>query len=348
MTRTTTSRRGFVKLSAAAGVGAAALGAPAIVQAQQVTRWRCQSMWSAAELTYKVFQDFCERVKTNTNGRLVIEPFSAGAVTGVFETLDAVSAGVLQAHSSWPGYFSGKDAGLAVISDFVFGYEHPHQAEAWFYYRGGLDMLRQAYAKYNAYPVGVSWWGVESIVSKKPIHKMEDFKGVKFRSPQGMTAEVLTKLGASIVVLPGGEVFSALDKGVVDAADWATISMNQRMGFHDIAKNPTKLFHSMPVQEFTVNMAAWRALPDEIKAIVTSTTREWTWDQIQRVAVDDVRVLKELQAKGVKQDVWGGDEMRRLRALAEKTWEEWSKKTPLAKQSYDSQIAWLKDLGLVA
>jgi TRAP-type mannitol/chloroaromatic compound transport system substrate-binding protein len=346
MTRTT-SRRGFVKLSAA-GIGAATLGAPAIVQAQQVTRWRCQSMWSGAELTYKVFQDFCERVKTNTNGRLVIEPFAAGAVTGVFETLDAVSAGVLQAHSSWPGYFSGKDAGLAVISDFVFGYEHPHQAEAWFYYRGGLDMLRQAYAKYNAYPVGVSWWGVESIVSKKPIHKMEDFKGVKFRSPQGMTAEVLTKLGASIVVLPGGEVFSALDKGVVDAADWATISMNQRMGFHEIAKYPTKLFHSMPVQEFTVNMAAWRALPDELKAIVTSTTREWTWDQIQRVAVDDVRVLKELDAKGVKQDIWAGEEMRRLRTLAEKTWEDWSKKTPLAKQSYDSQMAWLKDLGLVA
>lgn len=346
MTRTT-SRRGFVRLSAA-GVGAAALGAPAIVQAQQVTRWRCQSMWSAAELTYKAFQDFCERVKTNTNGRLVIEPFAAGAVTGVFETLDAVSAGVLQAHSSWPGYFSGKDAGLAVLSDFVFGYDHPHQAEAWFYYRGGLDMLRQAYAKYNVYPVGVSWWGVESIVSKKPIQKMEEFRGVKFRSPQGMTAEVLTKLGASIVVLPGGEVFSALDKGVVDAADWGTISMNQRMGFHDIAKHPTKLFHSMPVQEFTVNMAAWRALPDELKAIVASTTREWTWDQVQRVAVDDVRVLKELEGKNVKLEVWSRDEMQKLRALAQKTWDDWSKKTPLAKQAYDSQMAWLKDLGIVA
>lgn len=346
MTRTT-SRRGFVRLSAA-GVGAAALGAPAIVHAQQVTRWRCQSMWSAAELTYKAFQDFCERVKTNTNGRLVIEPFAAGAVTGVFETLDAVSAGVLQAHSSWPGYFSGKDAGLAVLSDFVFGYDHPHQAEAWFYYRGGLDMLRQAYAKYNVYPVGVSWWGVESIVSKKPIQKMEEFRGVKFRSPQGMTAEVLTKLGASIVVLPGGEVFSALDKGVVDAADWGTISMNQRMGFHDIAKHPTKLFHSMPVQEFTVNMAAWRALPDELKAIVTSTTREWTWDQVQRVAVDDVRVLKELEGKNVKLEIWSREEMQKLRTLAQKTWEDWSKKTPLAKQAHDSQMAWLKDLGLVA
>ena len=191
-----------------------------------------------AELTYKAFQDFCERLKVNTNGRLVIEPFAAGAVTGVFETLDAVGAGVLQAHSSWPGYFTGKDAGLAVISDFVFGYQHPHQAEAWFHHRGGMQMLREAYAKYNVYPVGVSWWGVESIVSKKPIHTMDDFKGVKFRSPQGMTAEILTKLGASIVVLPGGEVFSALDKGVVDAADWATISMNERMGFHGVAKNP--------------------------------------------------------------------------------------------------------------
>lgn len=342
-----TSRRSFVKATAGAGA-AAVIGAPAIVQAQQVTRWRCQSMWSAAELTYKVFQDFCERVKTNTNGRLVIEPFAAGAVTGAFETLDAVSAGVLQAHSSWPGYWTGKDAGLAVISDFVFGYEHPWQAEAWFHYRGGLAMLREAYAKYNVYPVGVSWWGVESIVSKKPISRMEDFRGVKFRSPQGMTAEILTKLGASIVVLPGGEVFSALDKGVVDAADWATISMNQRMGFHDVAKNPTKIFHSMPVQEFAVNMTAWRALPDELKAIVTSTTREWTWDQVQRVAVDDVRVLKELAAKGVKQDVWSGPEMAKLRELAQKTWEDWSKKSPLAKQAYDSQIAWLKDLGLVA
>jgi TRAP-type mannitol/chloroaromatic compound transport system substrate-binding protein len=344
----TTSRRKFLTSGAAVATGAAAIGAPAIVRAQEVTRWRCQSMWSAAELSYKAFQDFCERVKVDTNGRLIIEPFAAGAVTGVFETLDAVSSGVLQAHSSWPGYFSGKDAGLAVISDFVFGYQHPYQAEQWFYYRGGLDMLRAAYAKYNAYPVGVSWWGVESMVSKKPLKSMADIKGVKFRSPQGMTAEILTKLGASIVVLPGGEVFSALDKGVVDAADWGSLSMNQRMGFHDVAKYPTKLFHSMPVQEFTVNMAAWQKLPADVKGIVTSTTREWTWDQVQRVAVDDVRVAKELAAKGIREETWAGPEMAKMRELAQKTWEEWSKKTPLAKQAYDSQIAWLRELGVVA
>jgi TRAP-type mannitol/chloroaromatic compound transport system substrate-binding protein len=342
------SRRKFLASGVAAAAGAAAIGAPAIVRAQEVTRWRCQSMWSAAELTYKAFQDFCERVKVNTNGRLIIEPFAAGAVVGAFETLDAVSSGVLQAHSSWPGYFTGKDAGLAVISDFVFGYQHPYQAEAWFYHRGGLEMLRQAYAKYNAYPVGVSWWGVETMVSKKPLKSMADIKGVKFRSPQGMTAEILTKLGASIVVLPGGEVFSALDKGVVDAADWGSLSMNQRMGFHDVAKYPTKLFHSMPVQEFTVNVAAWQKLPADVKGIVQSTTHEWTWDQVQRVAVDDVRVAKELAAKGIKEEAWSGPEMVKMRELAQKTWEEWSKKTPLAKQAYDSQIAWLRELGVVA
>src|SRR5439155_511532 len=141
-------------------------------------------------------------------------------------------------------------------------------------------------------------------------------KGVKFRSPQGMTAEILTKLGASIVVLPGGEVYSALDKGVVDAADWATVSMNQRMGFHEIAKYPTKLFHSMPIQEFTVNMDAWKKLPDDLKALLHTAVREWTWDQVQRIAVDDLRVVRELAAKGIKAAQWPESEMVKIRALA--------------------------------
>ena len=336
-------RRKFIQSTVAGAVAA-----PAIVKAQASAKWKMQSMWSSAELTYKAFEDLCAHVNKLCAGKLEITPFAAGAVTGVFETLDAVTAGVLQGHSSWPGYFSGKDPGLAVISDFVFGYQHPWQAEAWYYQKGGLDMLREAYAKYNAYPVGVSWWGVESIVAKKPIKNMGDFKGVKFRSPQGMTAEILTKLGASIVVLPGGEVYSALDKGVVDAADWATISMNQRMGFHEVAKNPVIIDHSMPVQEFSVNLATWKALPDDVKLLVSGAVREWTWDQVQRVAVDDVRVLKELKAKGVERIRWDEAEMRKVRELAHKTWEDWSKKGPLAKRAYDSQVAWLRDLGLIA
>jgi len=346
------SRREFVRAAGTSAIaaGAAIAGAPAIVRAQQVHKWKAQSLWSSAELTYKIFEEFCARVKKLTNGRLEITPFSAGAVTGAFETLDAVGAGVLQAQSSWPGYWTGKDAGLAVISDFVFGYTHPWQHDAWFHYKGGLEMLREAYAKYNVYPVGVCWWGVESIPSKKPIRRMEDFKGVKFRAPHGMTAEILTKLGASVVVLPGGEVYSALDKGVVDAADWATISMNQRMGFHEVAKYPIYPgFHSMPIHEFAVNMSAWKALPDDIKGILEAAVREWAWTQVERVAIDDIRVIEELKKKGgVTLVGWQEDELRKLRALAQATWDEWAKKSPLAKKAVDSQKAWLKELGLLA
>lgn len=344
-----TNRRNFIRnIAAGATAGGAALAAPAIARAQQTFEWRAQCMWGSAELTYKAFEDLCARITTLTGGRVKVQPFPSGAVVGAFETLDAVTAGVLQAQSSWAGYWTGKDAGLALLSELSFGYEHPWQAEAWYYQKGGIDILREGYAKYNAHVVGVAWWGIETIVSKKSITKLEDIKNLKIRSPHGLTADILTKLGASIVVLPGTEVYSALDKGVVDAADWGTPSMNQRVGLHEVAKHPVRLFHSMPVQEFTVNAAEWKKLPDDLKALVTAAVRIWCWDQIQRVAVDDVRVAKELKGKGVVETRLAADEQRQLRDLAQKTWEEWSKKSPLAKKAYDGQLAWLKDLGLVA
>ena len=250
------SRRHFIASAAAAS----SLAAPAIVTAQPKVKWRAQAMWSAAETTYKAFEDFCQRVGAASGGRLEIQPFAAGSVVGVFETLDAVSAGVLDAQSTAPVYWAGKDAGFSMIGDLNFAYQHPWQAEAWYYHRGGLEMLREAYAKFNVYPVGVSWWGVEALVSKKPLNSVEDFKGMKIRTPQGMFAEIMTKLGASVVVVPGGEVYSALDKGVVDAADWATESMNFRMGFFEVAKTSVRIGHSMPSQEFAVNKAKWDAL----------------------------------------------------------------------------------------
>lgn len=338
------SRRNFIASAAAAS----AIGAPSIAVSQPKIRWRAQAMWSASETTYKAFEDFCKRVGAATGGRLEIQPFSAGAVVGVFETLDAVSAGVLDAQSTAPVYWSGKDAGFSMIGDLNFAYQHPWQAEAWYYHRGGLDMLREAYAKFNVYPVGVSWWGQEALVSKKPLKTTDDFKGLKVRTPQGMFAEIISKLGASIIVVPGGEVYSALDKGVVDAADWGSESMNHRMGFFEVAKTSIKVGHSMPSQEFAVNKGKWDALPADLKACVSSCVREWCWDQIQRIAVEDTDALAQIRAKGAEAGTMEAAEIAKMRTLAQKTWEEWSKKTPLAKKAYDSQIAWLKALGVLA
>lgn len=343
----TKSRRNFLKSGLAAGVVLPAVAAPAIVQAQAPIKWRAQCFWSTSEVTYKAFEELCARVNKLTNGRLTIEPFSGGAVTGVFESLDAVSAGVLQAQSSWPGYWTGKEPALSILSDLAFAYTDPMQMATWYYERDGLSLLREAYAKFGVHVVGVTWWGAESLVSKKPIRTIADFKGLKIRSPQGLTADIFTKIGASPVILPGGEVYSALDKGVVDAADWATVSMNQRMGLFEPAKYSVTIFHSLPVQEFSVNAAAWKALPDELKEIVTTAVHEWGWHQIRKVASEDARVASNIKAKGVTQITWGGEELKKLRGIAYESWQQFSTKSPLAKKAYDAQVAWLRELGLL-
>lgn len=318
------------------------------VFAQKTIKWKAQALWSAAELSYKTFVDFCKRVKVLTNGRLEITPYSAGTIVPTFECLDAVTNNVMQAMHQWPGYFSGKEPAFAAISDLIAGFSHPWQKDAWMYYKGGWEMLNEMYRPYNAYTVGWMFWGVESLISTKPIRKMEDFKGLKMRVPHGMTALLMQKLGASVVVLPGGEVYSALDKGVIDASDWATPSMNQRMGFFEVAKYYIYPgFHSMPLGGFTVNINEWNKLPDDIKQILKTACREWCWDSIERIAIDDIRANAEMKGKGVTAIAWSDEDLARVRLVAQEIWDEFSKKSPMTKKVIDSQKAWLRELGLI-
>ena len=316
--------------------------------AQKTIKWKAQSFWGAPELSHKTFVDFCTRVKALTNGRLEITPYSAGIIVPTFEALDALQNNVIQCMHMWPGYFSGKEPALAAISDMVAAYSHPWQKDAWMYYKGGWEMLNEMYRPYNGYTVGWMFWGIESMVSTKPIRRMEDFKGLKMRVPQGMTAMLMQKLGASVVVLPGGEVYSALDKGVINTSDWASPSMNQRMGFYQVAKYTNYPgFHSMPLGSFTVNINEWNKLPDDIKQILKTACREWCWDSIERIAIDDIRALKEIKEKGINVLAWSDEDLRKVRAVAMEVWDEFAKKSPMTKKVVDSQKAWLRELGLI-
>ena len=318
------------------------------LSADKPIKWKAQSMWGAAELSFKTFSDFCKRVKVLTNGRLEITPYAAGTIVPTFDALDALQNDVVQSMEMWPGYFAGKEPAFAAISDMVAAYSEPWQKDAWMYYKGGWQMLNDMYKPYNAYAVGWMYWGTESMVSTKPIRRMEDFKGLKMRVPQGMTAMLFQQLGASVVVLPGGEVYSALDKGVIDTADWASISMNNRMGFYRVAKYTNYPgFHSMPLAAFTVNINEWNKLPDDIKAILKTACREWGWDSRERIAVDDTKVKGELSKKGVHVLKWSDEDLFRVRAVAMEIWDEYAKKSPMAKKVIDSQKAWLRDLGLI-
>lgn len=342
------NRRKILKAVAAAPTALIA-GMPAIALGANATRWRVQTLWGAGEDTFKYFQEFCDKVKSATGGRLEIQPFAAGSVVGAFETLDAVGQNVLQGQSTYPGYWAGKEPALAVIGDFAFGYTAPEQQERWLHEKGGIDMLRQAYKRFNVHTVGATWWGVESLTSRKPIRRPEDFAGIKHRGAQGIAAETIAKMGASIVVLPGGEAYSALEKGVVDSVDWSTLSVNAKVGFFEVAKYATYPgFHSMPIQDFTVNASAWKALPDDVKQIVERTWREFSKTQVARIAANDKRVAGELKAKGVELVAWSEADLARARQIAQGVGDQWGAKGALAKQAVESQRAFLRELKLLA
>ncbi|MGB6103426.1 MAG: TRAP transporter substrate-binding protein [Pusillimonas sp.] len=342
------NRRSILK-AASAAAATSILGAPSLSRAQETTKWKVQTLWGAGEDTYGMFQEFCDNIKKNTGGRLEITPFSAGAIVGTFETLDAVGQNVIQGHSTYPGYFAGKEPALAVIGDFAFGYTEPMQQNAWLNEKGGMEMIRTAYDRFNAYTVGCTWWGVESLTCKVPVRGPDDFKGLKHRGAQGLAAETIAKMGASIVVIPGGEAYSALEKGVVDTVDWSTLSVNNKIGFFEIAKFATYPgFHSMPIQDFTVNKAAWKALPDDVKAIVEQTWKEFSAYQVKKIAENDIVVAEEVKKKGVELIAWSDADRLRGRELAHEVWGEWAKKSPLAKQAVESQQAYLREIKLLA
>lgn len=203
-----------------------------------VIEWKAQSLWQAGTLPHQLFENFARRVGERSEGRLTIEPLAVNSIVSSPESLDAVGAGILQAQHSGPGYFSGKDAAFALLGDLQGGFENPEQMQQWMETGGGLALARELYARYNVYFVGGVWFGMESLVSKKPIRKLDDFKGVKIRAPQGLGQDIFLRLGAAPVNLPGSEVYTALERGVVDASDWGTLSMNQDLGFHKLAPYP--------------------------------------------------------------------------------------------------------------
>jgi TRAP-type mannitol/chloroaromatic compound transport system substrate-binding protein len=326
---------------------AVALAAPAWAQ-QAPIKWKAQTLWNAQERPQKTFEDFCKRVKVLTNGRLEIEPYPAGAIVPTNETLTALQSNVLQAIHVWPGYASGRNPAFAALCDFIFAYEQPWELDAFMHYKGGLELLRELYKPFGAYTVGVMTWGVESWPSKKPIRNMDDFKGLKIREPQGMEAEFMAKAGASVVSLPGTEIFSALDKGVVDATNWATASINNQTGFNQVAPYFTYPgFHSMPVGDFTVRQADWDKLPADIKEILVSACREWAWDTIEKVAMDDAKLVSEAKSKGFTPIAWAPEDRAKARKVAQEIWQGWKGKNEQTKRAIELHEAWLRELGRI-
>jgi TRAP-type mannitol/chloroaromatic compound transport system substrate-binding protein len=296
-----TTRRNFL----AGAAGATALGFPMISKGQTgpiSMRW--QSTWPAKDIFHEYAGDFAKKVNDMTGGELKIEVLPAGAVVPAFQLLEAVTKGTLDGGHGVLVYHYGKQNALALWgSGPAFGMD-AQMLLSWHKYGGGKALLEKLYASIGAgvvsFPYGpmftqpLGWY-------KKPITKTADFKGLKFRTV-GISIDVFTGMGAAVNALPGGEIVPAMDRGLLDAAEFNNMTSDKLLGFPDVSKVcMLQSFHQNSEQfEIMFNKAKFDALPAKMRSIienaVEAASQDLVWKAIDRYSADYV----ELQKMGVK------------------------------------------------
>jgi TRAP-type mannitol/chloroaromatic compound transport system substrate-binding protein len=289
-------RRKFLKTAAAAG--AATLAFPMVAKAQGPITMRWQSTWPQKDIFHEYALDFAKKVNDMTGGDLKIEVLPAGAVVPAFGLLDAVSKGTLDGGHGVLVYHYGKQTALALWgSGPAYGMD-ANMLLSWHKYGGGKELMKKVYASVGAnvvsFPYGpmftqaLGWF-------KKPITKPDDFKGLKFRTV-GISIDLFTGLGAAVNALPGGEIVPALDRGLLDAAEFNNASSDRVLGFPDVSKVcMLQSYHQNAESlEITFNKTRFDALPDRMKVIienaVEAASADMAWKSIDRYSKDYIEM----------------------------------------------------------
>lgn len=321
--------------------------AAAPAYAETIT-WKMQSLMPAGSSANKQFETFAQHVDQMSAGRLKIEVVPIDSIVQSDETLDAISQGILDGHFGSVGYFAGQDPAFGVLGHFLAGYETPEQFRMFYEQGGGLEIARELYSEYNVHFVGAAFWQPEAIPSRKPLRSVDDFKDLKMRAPGGVAGQVFSAMGASVVTLPGSEVFQALSSGVVDATDYSTLGQNAQVGLYDVAKFTIyPSITSMPATDISVNSDKWNALPDDLKAIVESAASEFASNLATATFLDDQAALTKIKGEGVEIINWAPEERRKLRQLAADAMKTYAEESELAKKAYDAHIAFMTKINLL-
>src|ERR1700746_263924 len=339
------TRRRFLKgatVAAAAGVAA-----PAAVKAQGVINMRWQSTWPSKDIFHEYALDFAKKVNDMTGGDLKIEVLPAGAVVPAFGLLEAVSKGTLDGGHGVLVYHYGKQTALALWgSGPAFGMDG-NMLLSWHKYGGGKELLEKLYASIGAnvvsFPYGphptqpLGWF-------KKPITKVDDFKGLKYRTV-GISIDLFQGMGAAVNALPGAEIVPAIDRGLLDAAEFNNASSDRILGFPDVSKVcMLQSYHQNAEQfEITFNKTKNDALPDKLRAIIAmaveAASQDMQWKAIDRYSQDYV----ELQTKdNVKFYKTPDAVLKRQLEIFDEVAKKKAAENPLFKEIIESQLAFAK------
>ena len=344
---TRSARRSFLARAAGTAAGTAAIGFPGISVAQSPITLRFQSTWPAKDIFHEFAQDYAKLVNDMSGGRLKIEVLPAGSVVKAFDLLDAVNKGTLDGGHGVIAYWYGKNSALALWgSGPAFGMD-ANMLLAWHEFGGGKALLDEIYKSLNmdvvSYMYGpmptqpLGWF-------KKPVTKAEDMKGLKFRTV-GLSIDVFTDMGVSVNALPGGEIVPAMDRGLLDAAEFNNAASDQVLGFPDVSKVcMLQSFHQASEQfEILFNKKRLEALPADLRAIIANAvpaaSAEMSWKAIDRYST----AYQEMQEKqGVKFYKTPDAILKAQLAAWDKVTEKKAAENPMFKKVLESQRAFAR------
>src|SRR6476661_1437155 len=334
-------------LTGAGVAGTAAVVAPTVAKAQGPISMRWQSTWPSKDIFHEYALDYAKKVNDMTGGDLKIEVLPAGAVVPAFGLLDAVSKGTLDGGHGVLVYHYGKQTALALWGSGPGYAMDANMLLAWHKYGGGKELLAKLYASIGAnvvsfpyaplYTQPLGWF-------KKPVAGPDDFKGIKYRTV-GISIDLFTAMGAAVNALPGGEIVSAMDRGLLDAAEFNNATSDRVLGFADVSKVCMLQSYHQNAEQFEIsfNKTKFDALPTKMKAIienaVEAASQDMSWKAVDRYSKDYI----ELQTKdNVKVYKTPDSVLKRQLEIFDEVAKKKAGENPLFKKIVESQLAFAK------
>ena len=337
----TLARRQFLSRAA---VAAPVIAAPAIVSAQTRFNWKMTSAYGKGSPFYMEgpgsATDLARRIREMSDGRLNIQVFGAGELIPAFEGFDAVRAGTVEMNHANAYFWTGKTAAAQYFTAVPFGMNFQGM-NGWLYDGGGIDLWNEVYAPFGMVAMPCGNTGVQMTGwFKKEIRSVADLRGLKMRIP-GLAGRVYANLGVDVKVLPGGEIFPALERGVIDAAEFVGPFQDRRLGLHRAAKfyYTTGWHEPATVSELLINKAAWDRLPKDLQAIVSNAAAACNVISEGWCQKANADAMDDLKKQGVTVRPLPDDVIAALKAETDKVLAEAVARDPMTKKVHDSYFA---------
>jgi len=339
-------RRDFTKLALAGAVGT--IAAPTVVRAQTTFNWKMTSSYGPNAAFYSTgpgsAKDLISRIEAMSNGRIKIQFYGAGELIPAAEGFDAVSSGTVEMNYANAYFWTGKIFAGQYFTAVPFGLNF-QGLNGWMYDGGGLALWREVYDRFNLVPFLCGNTGVQMTGwFKKPIEKLEDFRGLKMRIP-GLAGRVYQSLGVDVRLLPPGEIFPALERGVIDAAEFVGPFLDRQIGLHRAAKYyyTTGWHETATSSELIINKAKWASLPADLKAIVENACAACNVISEAWCQKNNAEAMEDLiKNQGVTAQPLPDAVVEALRSANTKILEEAVAKDPVTKKVHESYMAYME------